>query len=306
MMCETEEPNKAHSANPAMTSLFHAGHQWRGVADERRQHYIPMKNATATLAIALALNIAPARAVDFTDWTSIDSSAHEAYGVLDGIAVTLSGTGVTGSVTNGLFTGFSNPALFSPPLPSSDVVYIQGTRPSGQTYTVMFAAPVRDPIIHLKSLASTVTFSTEALAKRSGDAVFVVAGNTVVGSYNDSPVGYDANGSLQLNGSFTNISFTVVSLPAFTPPDGIYFQIGGQAAVPPQPRLSLQLVSSGLVELSWDTTASVSYQIEACQRLTTNAWGTVGSAILGDGSRFSTNDAISEQSGRFFRVRAWQ
>ena len=29
-------PNKAHSANPAITSLFHAGHLWRGVADARR------------------------------------------------------------------------------------------------------------------------------------------------------------------------------------------------------------------------------------------------------------------------------
>jgi len=265
-----------------------------------------MNNATAMLAIALALNIAPARAVDFTDWTSIDSSAYEAYGVLDGIAVTLSGPDVSGGVTSGLFTGFSNPALFSPPLPSSDFVSIQGTRPGGQTYTVMFAAPVRDPIIHLKSLASTVTFSTEALAKRSGDAVFVIAGNTVVGSFNDSPGGYDANGSLQLNGSFTNISFTVVALPAaFTPPDGIYFQIGGQAAVPPQPRLFIRLVSSGLVELSWDTTASVSYQIEACQQLTRHAWSAVGSAILGDGSRFSTNDATLEHSERFYRVRAW-
>jgi hypothetical protein len=29
-------PNKARAANPAMTSLFHAGRQWRGVADARR------------------------------------------------------------------------------------------------------------------------------------------------------------------------------------------------------------------------------------------------------------------------------
>ena len=29
-------PNKARAANPAMASLFHAGRQWRGVADARR------------------------------------------------------------------------------------------------------------------------------------------------------------------------------------------------------------------------------------------------------------------------------
>jgi len=31
-----ESPNKARATNPAMTSLFHAGRQWRGVADARR------------------------------------------------------------------------------------------------------------------------------------------------------------------------------------------------------------------------------------------------------------------------------
>jgi hypothetical protein len=28
--------NKAHAANPAMSTLFYAGRQWRGVADARR------------------------------------------------------------------------------------------------------------------------------------------------------------------------------------------------------------------------------------------------------------------------------
>jgi hypothetical protein len=34
-------PNKAHSANPAMTSLLHAGRNWRGVADARRKGVSP-------------------------------------------------------------------------------------------------------------------------------------------------------------------------------------------------------------------------------------------------------------------------
>jgi hypothetical protein len=29
-------PNKGDAPNPAMTSLFQAGHQWRGVGDLRR------------------------------------------------------------------------------------------------------------------------------------------------------------------------------------------------------------------------------------------------------------------------------
>lgn len=40
--------NKAHPANPAMTSLFHAGCQWRGVADAPR--YCPSPEALWTLA----------------------------------------------------------------------------------------------------------------------------------------------------------------------------------------------------------------------------------------------------------------
>jgi hypothetical protein len=31
-----QPPNDARAANPAMTALFHAGRQWRGVADARR------------------------------------------------------------------------------------------------------------------------------------------------------------------------------------------------------------------------------------------------------------------------------
>jgi hypothetical protein len=32
----TAKPNQAHSANTAMTVIFHSGHQWRGVADAQR------------------------------------------------------------------------------------------------------------------------------------------------------------------------------------------------------------------------------------------------------------------------------
>jgi hypothetical protein len=31
-----EWPNKAHAANPAISLLFHIGHQWHGVADPQR------------------------------------------------------------------------------------------------------------------------------------------------------------------------------------------------------------------------------------------------------------------------------
>jgi hypothetical protein len=36
MMPPDRLPNKAHSANPAVSLLFHAGCQWRGVAEVRR------------------------------------------------------------------------------------------------------------------------------------------------------------------------------------------------------------------------------------------------------------------------------
>jgi hypothetical protein len=52
----SRRPNKAHPANPAMTSLFHAGRQWRRVADARRW---PMKLFCLTLPLLATVLTTP-------------------------------------------------------------------------------------------------------------------------------------------------------------------------------------------------------------------------------------------------------
>ena len=66
----------------------------------------------------------------------------------------------------------------------------------------------------------------------SGDPGISVQGNAVVGTLACSS---DANGSVQLNGTFDSIHFTAepVYSPA-TQPDGIYMHVGGKV-LPPAP-----------------------------------------------------------------------
>jgi hypothetical protein len=161
----------------------------------------------------------------FVDWAAYDSGFTAVTGSLFGAAVRIE-TSAPGAFhpagpLDGSSTLFSGPA-FSPPLARADAPELFGTDPAAP-YTITFGAPVRDPIIHFESLASTVTFSAP-VAKRSGDPEFVVSGNTV-----SSPP--DHNGSVQLSGDFTSIPFTVLWTGS-SQPDGIDFAVGG-TPVPP-------------------------------------------------------------------------
>ena len=122
-------------------------------------------------------------------------------------------------------TVFNRPD-FTPPLPMSDAIQFIGA--SGYQYTLAFGAPVKDPVLHLGSLASTLTFPPGTTITRvSGDAEFGVSGNTVIGGL-DAPTD-DANGTVRLTGTFTSIPFTTT----FAGSDGIFIQAGRPRPVAP-------------------------------------------------------------------------
>lgn len=188
------------------------------------------------LGFSLTLAGSPAWATpSFTDWTSIDSTAETASGVVLGASVLLSGGEIDGGVTSGSFTGFDN-VLFTPPLTTSDVVQILGESESdgtGFAYTVTFGSTVVDPVLHLLSLASTLTFdSGPVITRLSGDPGLTVAGNVVSGTTLDGTTPNDANGSVRLEGSFQSFSFTAVWNTCAGGPcgagkvDGIQLQVG--------------------------------------------------------------------------------
>jgi hypothetical protein len=188
----------------------------------------------ATLALAGAALSAQSAygqsAQDFTDWTA--SAGNVATGTLQGSAITLSGTNVSpfpSSTLDGSSLVFSGPN-FTPPLPASDAIQINGA--TGNAYTLQFATAVTDPVIHFASIASVIHFAPGTVVTRlSGDAEFSVAGADVVGGPDPINPTDDANGSVRLSGTFTSIPVTTT----FAFADGIFVQVGAAPPAPPAP-----------------------------------------------------------------------
>jgi len=173
-----------------------------------------------------------AGAIDFVDWVVVDTNNDSAQGQVCTIDVTLSGQDITYGVTDGSSPYF-NHGVFCPPLLSSDVVELIGTSPA-YSYTVTFSAPVTDPILHFASLASTLVFSGVTLTKLCGQASFVVSGSQVSGDCVDGPTPNDANGTVQVNGVVSSLSFTAywAGCAGFTR-DGVGIQIGLECSTLP-------------------------------------------------------------------------
>ena len=196
----------------------------------------------------------------FVDWTSVDTDSDVAEGYLFAVPVSLAGFDINYGVTDGSSTVF-NAAVFTPPLESSDCVGILGA-PETYSYVFTFSSSVNNPIIHLRSLASTLTFSADSIVRLSGDPDFVVIGNAVSGVIDDDPIGYDANGTIIVSGTFTSLLFTA-SYP-YIPRDGIYIQVGTDT----------DPLSSVTVDTSTRSTDRLSVAPNPCAGKTTLFFGT--------------------------------
>jgi hypothetical protein len=167
----------------------------------------------AVAALVVSASSASNAALQFTDWTAADT------GTIGSVGVSLAGSYINAFDLNGITTAFSS-AAFSPALPLSDGIEIRGSTLT-DSYSVTFSRAVVDPVLHFASLASTLTFQGVNPARISGDATFLVSGNTVSGTASGSN---DSNGTIRLDGVFTTFSFT-----AFIPQasgDGIAIQVG--------------------------------------------------------------------------------
>ena len=195
--------------------------------------------AAAGASTSAALAAYPS-ADDFTDWTSVDGTPAVATGTLNGSTITLSGTHVFPppvSVVDGHWTANAGPD-FSPPLAKTDVIQIGANSPP-ESYTLTFGAPVTDPVIEIGSLASTLAFPAGTqITKIVGQSGFTVSGSTVNGAPDTAlgPDGInDSNGTIQLSGTFTSISFTATTSVAFGQDDGGILQVGATSPTRPPP-----------------------------------------------------------------------
>ncbi|MFH8498826.1 hypothetical protein [Streptomyces coeruleorubidus] len=181
----------------------------------------------------------------FVDWTVRNGEKTEAIGTLGGHKVTLTGRGTGVStdpaplgtaILNGTFTGFGTDR-FTPPLPASDLIEIVGLKDQS-TFTVKFETDVKDVVLHLGSLASTLVFQnlpmSTQVTKLSGDDSFKVEGNTVTGEAYQPPPGSteptDSDGSVRLRAPMPIRSIEFTLKPRFeggSVHDGVHLQIGG-------------------------------------------------------------------------------
>lgn len=177
------------------------------------------------LVVAALLVATNAHAATFVDWTSIDTSGDIALGTACNVNVSLTGFDISTGSTTGTFQGFNN-AYFCPPLANSDFVEFRGTSPAN-SYVLTFSPPVTNPTLHILSLASTLTFSGVTLTALCGQNGFTVEGNTVTGLCLDGQTPNDANGTVQINGTVSSVTFTAffAGCLGFTI-DGINIQVG--------------------------------------------------------------------------------
>jgi hypothetical protein len=173
----------------------------------------------AALAIALVFLAPAAQAQEFADWTTLSNGNTVLSGtLLDAPVMATGGPFHPATPLDGSSTQFSS-ASFSPPLARSDAPEMFGTDPP-TTYTITFGTTVRDPILHLDTLASRLTFPVGTqITKRSGQPELTVSQNVVQGQFPD------VAGTVQLTGDFDQISFSAFWTGG--QPDGIDFQVGG-------------------------------------------------------------------------------
>jgi hypothetical protein len=203
-----------------------------------RPSILPLLPGVALLA---SLTATPAAAVSgqVVDWTSAGA------GTVAGLQVTFTGGARSLETSpvwlNVLFNTVNSYGLFS----TVEGIEFSAGPSTARDYTISFSAPVTGVVMHLGSLASTITFD-RSISKLSGQPIFAVTGNTVSGVTINSGPYSDANGSIAL-GDLQTFSFSVS--PYSPGGEGIGMQLVINALPPvPEPG-SLALMLGGVAAL---------------------------------------------------------
>ncbi|MEW2330276.1 hypothetical protein AB0880_20970 [Micromonospora chersina] len=181
----------------------------------------------------MAVNKPRTPRTQFAHWTSAIPNGDGADGTLHGEQVTLSGPMATAFYLNDDYYPDFNLPMFTPQLLSTGMVELCSG--PGHSFTLNFGTPLQDPIFHLGSLASVLTFPPGTVVTRlCGDRDFAVTGNVVTGKIaprvviGDRLWPGDSNGSIRLTGVFDTITFTLVpNYAGGSTTEGVYFQVGG-------------------------------------------------------------------------------
>jgi hypothetical protein len=211
---------------------------------------------TLSLAGALLAAAAPVSAQTvWTDWTSATAgSAGSAEGTLNGSGVSYSGqvlalppTYVNGGFALGWtpLASFSTGTINPGPASVGDIITLNGT--VAGTSTITFATAVTNPVFAIWSLGqpglaasftfdATPTFVVGGPNINFGGSAITVAGNVVSG--------FEGNGIVQFNGTFSSLSWTNTAEHYY----GFTVGVAGTTAVIPEPG-TYALLGLGLAAL---------------------------------------------------------
>ncbi|MCP5538211.1 MAG: PEP-CTERM sorting domain-containing protein [Akkermansiaceae bacterium] len=207
------------------------------------------------LVMACTLNLVSAQSIDWTDWTSVNGTNDVATGslLIDGtINATVSVSGcVAGTVIDGTSTAFSNAALFSPALVTSDTLRSDhnGSIPAMGDFVITFSSAITNPFFHLKEnhhgfqAFDHTTGTPIATEIVSGNLVHTPGDNTTLGAdtwtggfmligSDTNNFGTTADGSFYLLGTYTQIRIRSIN------EDIVFYQIGDDDHVAPVPEPS--------------------------------------------------------------------
>lgn len=197
-------------------------------------------------ALLLAGATAPAATV-FTTWTSVDLPNDTATGSLGAVTITLAGTGAN-PVDLSFYEANSNrftSGAFSVPVADVDALEFRGSLAPARQLTLSFSSPVLNPIVHLASVASVITFTggvssiTRVPGILGNNTNFSVSGLIVSAADNLT----DSDGTIRLDGLVSAVTFTTELTAPFTV-DGMFLQIGADAAAVPAPGAFVLLLTA--------------------------------------------------------------
>lgn len=178
----------------------------------------------ALVAGCLTISALPAHA-DTIAWTTWSSStggtntnpagaAGSATGTLGGVTVTYSGQlqGLQSNYPSWNSAAFTSPTIANAPPPGNGAIQMEG----GSSYneTITFSSAITDPVFAIWSLGQSgeqaeyifqvplgsVTLEAGGASSEYGGQAIGVTGSTVTGN--------EGNGVIQINGTFTTITFT--------------------------------------------------------------------------------------------------
>jgi hypothetical protein len=176
--------------------------------------------ARALALLILSLAAVPARsALVIASWDSVDLGDDTATGSFGDLAVTLAGTGTAPgdlSYFQSLTNVFDSDA-FAPRLAAADRLEFSAQSGTVREFTLTFGAPVVDPRIHFRSVASVITFTggVTSITRMDGtanDTNFGVSGLVVSAIDNVN----DADGTIRLDGLVSTATFTAVITGPYT------------------------------------------------------------------------------------------